>query len=74
MNKTAKALKKRELFILKMSNTLDDLLYFNVDRNDVLEKLRYTMECDSYLKNNTEDIDFLVASCKAIIERIDNVN
>lgn len=74
MNKLMKIKKKKECLLVKTSDVLDDMLYLgNPNKEDHYAKLRYSLELDPVLKDNEDDIDFVVATFRSMVERIDNV-
>lgn len=74
MNKIMKTKKKKESLFLKVADVLDDMLYLGVnDKEEHYNKLRYSLELNPLLKGNEDDVDFVVASFRSMIERIENV-
>ena len=74
MNKVMKIKKKKEALFLKISDILDDILYLGIeDKEEHYNKLRYSLELNPLLKGNEDDIDFIVATFRSMIDRVENV-
>lgn len=74
MNKVSRINKKKELFLLKISDLIDDMIYSGIKKEERDVRLRCNMELDPLLKSNKDDIDFIVRACSMIFNRIDDVN